>query len=90
MWSRRWTTITLKAQRQSAPPTTCSRRCCGPGERERERERQELVYLAHPLLGVRYRESVVILQDLVGTTADAVFGSVDAKLRSSLTLLPKQ
>ena len=44
-------------------------------------------YLAHPLLGARYRESVAALQDLVGTTAEAVFGSIDAaKLRSSLTL----
>ncbi len=44
-------------------------------------------YLAHRLLGARYRECVAVLQDLVGTTAEAVFGSVDAaKLRSSLTL----
>lgn len=44
-------------------------------------------YLAHPLLGPRYRECVAVLQDLVGTTAKSVFGSVDeAKLRSSLTL----
>ena len=44
-------------------------------------------YLAHPLLGPRYRECVATLQDLVGTTAEAVFGSLDgAKLRSSLTL----
>ncbi len=44
-------------------------------------------YLAHPLLGARYRECVTVLQDLVSTTAEAVFGSVDAaKLRSSLTL----
>ncbi len=44
-------------------------------------------YLAHPLLGARYRECVAALQDLVGTTAEGVFGSVDAaKLRSSLTL----
>lgn len=44
-------------------------------------------YLDHPLLGARYRECVGVLQDLVGTTAEAVFGSVDAaKLRSSLTL----
>jgi uncharacterized protein (DUF1810 family) len=44
-------------------------------------------YLAHPLLGARYRECVAVLQDLIGTTAEAVFGSVDAaKLRSSLTL----
>jgi uncharacterized protein (DUF1810 family) len=47
-------------------------------------------YLAHPLLGARYRECVAALQDLVGTTAEAVFGSVDAaKLRSSLTLFAK-
>jgi len=44
-------------------------------------------YLAHPLLGARYRESTAIVQDLVGTTAEAVFRSVDAaKLLSSLTL----
>ena len=44
-------------------------------------------YLAHPLLGVRYRECVAALRDLVGTTAETVFGAVDAaKLRSSLTL----
>lgn len=44
-------------------------------------------YLAHPVLGARYRECVAVLQDLVGTTAEAVFGPVDAaKLRSSLTL----
>ncbi|HEX8554687.1 MAG TPA: DUF1810 domain-containing protein [Sphingomonas sp.] len=44
-------------------------------------------YLAHPLLGARYRECVAVLQDLVGTTAEAVLGAVDAaKLHSSLTL----
>lgn len=44
-------------------------------------------YLAHPVLGMRLRECVATLQDLVGTTAVAVFGEVDAmKLRSSLTL----
>jgi uncharacterized protein (DUF1810 family) len=44
-------------------------------------------YLAHPLLGARLRECVGALQDLTGTTAEAVFGTVDAlKLRSSLTL----
>jgi uncharacterized protein (DUF1810 family) len=44
-------------------------------------------YLAHRLLGARYRACVAALQDLVGTTAEAVFGPVDAsKLRSSLTL----
>lgn len=44
-------------------------------------------YLAHPVLGPRLHECVAALQDLTGTTAEAVFGSVDAmKLRSSLTL----
>jgi uncharacterized protein (DUF1810 family) len=44
-------------------------------------------YLAHPLLGARLRECVAALQDLPGTTAERVFGSVDAlKFRSSLTL----
>ena len=44
-------------------------------------------YLDHPLLGQRYRECVGALQDLTGTTAEQVFGTVDAaKLRSSLTL----
>jgi uncharacterized protein (DUF1810 family) len=44
-------------------------------------------YLAHPLLGRRLIACVAALQDLTGTTAEAVFGSVDAmKLRSSLTL----
>ena len=44
-------------------------------------------YLAHPLLGLRLRQAVAALQDLVGTTAEAVFGPVDVmKLRSSLTL----
>lgn len=44
-------------------------------------------YLAHPILGPRYRDCVAALQDLTGTTAKAVFGTVDAmKLRSSFTL----
>lgn len=44
-------------------------------------------YLAHPVLGVRYRECVSALQDLPPMTAEAVFGGIDAiKLRSSLTL----
>lgn len=44
-------------------------------------------YLAHPVLGARLRECVAALQDLIGTTAEAVFGAVDAmKLKSSLTL----
>lgn len=44
-------------------------------------------YLDHPLLGARLRDCVGALQDLTSTSAQAVFGSVDAmKLRSSLTL----
>jgi uncharacterized protein (DUF1810 family) len=44
-------------------------------------------YLAHPVLGSRLHECVAALQDLSGTSAQAVFGDVDAvKLRSSLTL----
>jgi uncharacterized protein (DUF1810 family) len=44
-------------------------------------------YIADPLLGRRLRECVEALQDVTGTTANAIFGEVDsAKLRSSLTL----
>lgn len=44
-------------------------------------------YLAHPLLGTRLRRCVASLEDLTDTTAERVFGPVDAiKLRSSLTL----
>lgn len=44
-------------------------------------------YLADPLLGARLRECVAALQDLAPTSAEAVFGEIDAiKLRSSLTL----
>ena len=44
-------------------------------------------FLAHPILGARLRECVAALQDLAPTSAEAVFGAVDAiKLRSSLTL----
>lgn len=44
-------------------------------------------YLAHLVLGLRYVECVEALQELAGTTAEQVFGPVDAKkLRSSLTL----
>ena len=47
-------------------------------------------YLAHPLLGIRYRECVIALQDLPTADAEAVFGAVDAmKLPSSLTLFSK-
>ena len=44
-------------------------------------------YLAHPVLGTRYRAAVAALQGVAGGTAEGVFGAVDAmKLRSSLTL----
>ena len=44
-------------------------------------------YLAHPVLGPRLRECVAALDSLTGTTAERVFGGIDAmKLRSSLTL----
>lgn len=49
------------------------------------REAEE--FLQHPVLGPRFRLAVTILQDVVGKSAQEVFGSVDAtKLRSSLTL----
>ena len=44
-------------------------------------------YLAHPILGARYRACVAVLQDLGATTAEEVFGAIDAvKLCSSLSL----
>jgi len=44
-------------------------------------------YLADPVLGARYRECVASLQALPATTAERVFGGIDAmKLKSSLTL----
>ena len=44
-------------------------------------------YLAHPVLGQRYREAVAVLQDVTSGSAESIFGPVDAmKLRSSLTL----
>jgi len=44
-------------------------------------------YLDHPLLGARLRKCVAALDQLSGTTAERVFGGIDAvKLRSSLTL----
>lgn len=47
-------------------------------------------YLRHPILGARYEECVTALQGLEGTTAERVFGTIDAiKLRSSLTLFSK-
>lgn len=44
-------------------------------------------YLAHPILGPRLHECLEALQSLAPTSADAVFGDLDAmKFRSSLTL----
>jgi uncharacterized protein (DUF1810 family) len=44
-------------------------------------------YLEHELLGSRLRECVTALQALPPTSAERVFGGIDAvKLRSSLTL----
>ena len=44
-------------------------------------------YLADAVLGTRYREFVASLQALPATTAERVFGGIDAiKLKSSLTL----
>jgi uncharacterized protein (DUF1810 family) len=48
-------------------------------------------YLEHAVLGPRYRQCVAALQDLGGTTADSIFGGIDAmKLRSSLTLFERR
>ena len=47
-------------------------------------------YLAHPVLGPRYRACVDALQALPPSDAEAVFGGIDAiKLRSSLTLFER-
>jgi len=44
-------------------------------------------YLAHPVLGQRLRECVGLVMDIPDSTAEQVFGSLDAmKLRSCLTL----
>ena len=44
-------------------------------------------YLEHPVLGPRLRECVSAVLATSGTTADAIFGSLDAmKVRSSMTL----
>jgi uncharacterized protein (DUF1810 family) len=44
-------------------------------------------YLAHPVLGPRLLECTTILTQLDGSSADAIFGAVDAqKLKSSMTL----
>jgi uncharacterized protein (DUF1810 family) len=44
-------------------------------------------YLQHPVLGSRLRECVRVVADAEGTTAEEIFGPVDAmKLCSSMTL----
>jgi uncharacterized protein (DUF1810 family) len=44
-------------------------------------------YLDHPALGPRLREATRTVAELTGTTAQEVFGGIDAlKLRSSMTL----
>ena len=44
-------------------------------------------YLAHPVLGARLRECSVLLLEIDGSSADEIFGSLDAtKVRSSMTL----
>ncbi|WP_245885460.1 DUF1810 domain-containing protein [Kineococcus rhizosphaerae] len=44
-------------------------------------------YLAHPVLGARYRENCAALLGQGSRDAEAVFGGIDAvKLRSSVTL----
>ena len=44
-------------------------------------------YLAHPLLGPRFRECVAAVNGIAGSAAHAIFGSPDdLKFRSSLTL----
>ncbi|ETI64531.1 calpastatin [Sphingobium sp. C100] len=44
-------------------------------------------FLAHPVLGTRYRECVTALQDLSTRDAVGVFGKADAsRLKASLTL----
>ncbi len=44
-------------------------------------------YLDHPVLGARLRESTSVVNGLEGTTAERIFGTIDAmKFRSSTTL----
>ena len=44
-------------------------------------------YLAHPVLGPRLRECARVVADTRGSSAERIFGPVDAmKLRSSMTL----
>jgi len=53
--------------------------------------REEAVaYLRHPILGARLHECLRMLQTLEQTSADQVFGALDAmKFRSSLTLFAR-
>ena len=47
-------------------------------------------YLAHPVLGPRLVECAQIVASLRGSTAEQIFGGVDAmKLRSSMTLFAR-
>lgn len=47
-------------------------------------------YLAHPVLGPRLRQCCAAVLAVEGSTAEQVFGSVDAmKLRSSITLFAR-
>ena len=52
-------------------------------------EEEARAYLAHPVLGPRYRESVAAVREQVdaGRTVQAIFGDVDAtKFRSSVEI----
>jgi uncharacterized protein (DUF1810 family) len=47
-------------------------------------------YLADPVLGPRLREATRVVSELSGSTAEEVFGPIDAlKLRSSMTLFAR-
>jgi uncharacterized protein (DUF1810 family) len=47
-------------------------------------------YLEHPVLGARIAECARILTGIPGSSAEAVFGGIDAvKLRSSMTLFAR-
>jgi uncharacterized protein (DUF1810 family) len=47
-------------------------------------------YLGHPVLGARLNECARLLTELSGSSADDIFGGVDAmKLRSSMTLFAR-
>lgn len=47
-------------------------------------------YVAHPVLGARLVECARVLTELSETSAEAVFGGIDAiKLRSSMTLFAR-